>query len=185
MDRYIDPNHILSIYNQLEIGIRSIEIDVHWTLNTVGLKFWENWKKRLLLCHGKNDHKGCSPVDRHFTEGLSEVSSFLRKPENANEVLIIYIEDHMDGKYDKAISHIQSTIGDLVYRPQSGCYNCRQPHQAIPRGKMLVFKHFRNAAEFRWTKQRALTAHQRHDGKQKVNISREHGSDAESHNHTL
>src|SRR5947208_16682357 len=30
--RYIDPNQNLSIYDQLEIGVRSIELDAHWSL---------------------------------------------------------------------------------------------------------------------------------------------------------
>src|SRR3990167_11298028 len=42
--RYIDPNQLLSITDQLETGIRSLEFDVHWTTN-------KNLLKDLLLCH--------------------------------------------------------------------------------------------------------------------------------------
>ena len=34
---YLDPNQVDSIYNQLRMGARSIEFDVHWTPKTEGL----------------------------------------------------------------------------------------------------------------------------------------------------
>src|SRR5258707_15135322 len=55
--RYIDPNQILSIYDQLEMGIRNIELDVHWYTSI-------NFKKDILLSHALESHLGCSIFDR-------------------------------------------------------------------------------------------------------------------------
>jgi hypothetical protein len=50
--RYIDPNQLLSINDQLNAGVRSLEFDVHWTRN-------EYLSKDMLLCHAPASHIGC------------------------------------------------------------------------------------------------------------------------------
>ena len=121
---YIDPNHQISIYDQLEIGIRAIELDVHHTFSSSGFWPWEwTFTQELKLSHANGD-TGTHPNDRYFTQGLQEVRGWLNN--NPNEVLIIYIEDHMEGYYDKAISEMNGIIGDLVFKP-NGC-------QSLPMG---------------------------------------------------
>jgi len=112
--RYPDPNQYRSIYDQLRMGIRSLELDTHYYFKMQGWP-WQ-WKKQLLLCHGENNHLGCGSFDRKLTEGLDEINRFLREPANKKEVVVIYIEDHMDGQYAKAVQAF-SKISDLVYRP--------------------------------------------------------------------
>ena len=81
---------------------------------------WD-WKNRLLLCHGQGNHLGCSSYDRFLESGIDEVKNWLNRSENSQEVIVIYIEDHMDGAYGEAIDIISSRIGSKIYRP-SGNY---------------------------------------------------------------
>ncbi|MCG8673535.1 MAG: hypothetical protein MI867_29375 [Pseudomonadales bacterium] len=119
--RYIDPNQSYGIKDQLRMDIRALELDVHsfFSFN----EDTETFEPALKLCHGMGNHLGCSPWDLSFREGLLEVSDWLSEPDNQNEVLLIYIEDHIGiGDYQKAIAVIEETIGEYVYRPEgSGC----------------------------------------------------------------
>ncbi|ABC27095.1 protein containing QXW lectin repeats [Hahella chejuensis KCTC 2396] len=104
---YWDPNHIYSLVDQLDMGIRALELDVHYTYGD------------LKLCHGANDHTGCSAFDRRFEDGLKEVATWLRQDGNRGEVLIIYLEEHVDGRYDDAVAALNRQMGDLIYKPGS------------------------------------------------------------------
>lgn len=116
LTRYVDPNQKLTIYDQLRAGVRGIELDVHSYANML------KWFQRdLLLCHGQDNHLGCSTTDRPFEDGLKEVRRWLDDTRNAPEVLFIYIEDHMDSRdYGKAVNLLNSYIGNDLYRPASG-----------------------------------------------------------------
>ena len=115
---YIDPNQKISLHDQLQIGIRALELDVHHTFSSSGFWPWEwTFTQELKLSHANGD-TGTHPNDRFFTQGLQEIKNWLNN--NPNEVLILYLEDHMEGHYTKAEAEINSIIGGLVYRP-SGC----------------------------------------------------------------
>ena len=114
---YLDPNQVDSIYNQLRMGVRSLELDVHWTPKMEDALSFPN---RLLLCHGTSIHLGCSTSDRYFTEGLDEILAWLNSAASHDQVLILHIEDHMDGQHGEAYGHVDSRFGHLVYR-SGGC----------------------------------------------------------------
>jgi len=86
--RYLYPQQKHSIYDQLRLGARFIELDAHWTYKTDGF----DWGNEILLCHsgiGKSFgdvHVGCSLADRKLTDGLQEVRNWL--DENPAEVII-------------------------------------------------------------------------------------------------
>ncbi|HIF98835.1 MAG TPA: hypothetical protein EYQ54_17755 [Myxococcales bacterium] len=109
---YPDPNQVDSIYNQLRMGARSIEMDVHWTPKTEGLF---QFPSRLLLCHGTGAHIGCSLDDRYFAEGLDEVAAWLNTAESVNQILLLHIEDHMDGQHSEAYNQVNDRFGDRVF----------------------------------------------------------------------
>jgi hypothetical protein len=112
--RYLDPNHVSSVYDQLRAGIRAIEMDVHWTTHLTGTWPWEwRYSNELLLCHGQSNHLGCHPNDRVLTEGLDELTRFLN--ENPNEVVLLYVEDYMQGHYSEALNMVQSRLGSRLY----------------------------------------------------------------------
>ncbi|WP_163833078.1 phosphatidylinositol-specific phospholipase C domain-containing protein [Spartinivicinus ruber] len=123
---YWDPNHQLSIHQQLEYGIRAIELDTHWTLGTRA-------KKEILLCHGTNKHTGCSIFDRQLTATLKEISNWLRKPNHRDQLLMIYLEDHLDGHYQEALAALNQSFGDLIYRPS----NCQTLPQTVSKQDIL------------------------------------------------
>lgn len=119
---YLDPNHKMSLYDQLDAGMVALELDVHRDTNANNAWVWE-WESELMLCHRKhhNDIKDgiCSVADRTLLEGLTEIKFWLEK--NTQDVIFIYIEDFM-GKddYQYAIKYLEQTIGDKVYRPPYG-----------------------------------------------------------------
>ncbi|WP_018691931.1 hypothetical protein [Algicola sagamiensis] len=110
---YWDPNHELSLTQQLNMGVRALELDIHWTLGT-------RFKKEVLLCHGTDKHIGCSVFDRRLDDALKEIANWLKQPQHRNALLTIYMEDHLDGHYREAIKLIENRIGQWVYRPD-GC----------------------------------------------------------------
>ena len=116
---YIDPNHIYPLYDQLSLDCRAIELDMHWYFSMQGAPW--NWRHRPLLSHAQGNHVGASAFDRPIEEGLDEINYWLREPDNAGEVLIIYIEEHLDGHFKETADIINSYFGDLIYRPGGSC----------------------------------------------------------------
>jgi hypothetical protein len=125
----LDPNQVYSITDQLRMGIRAIEIDVHWAPSLDGLP--SDGGKAPIACHGNTQgtdqiriHVGCT-VEVHVRVRLAEVRAWLDRAENANEVLLVYLENQMDDDplaHQRASEAISETLGDLVYRPAgSGC----------------------------------------------------------------
>ena len=104
---YYDPNQKYSLVDQLDMGIRSLELDVH------------NYNGDLLLCHGQSSHTGCSTFDRRFEDGIKEVSTWLKQEKNRQQVTILYIEEHVDGRYNDLMGQIDAHMGELIYKPSS------------------------------------------------------------------
>lgn len=122
--RYIDPQQKHSIYDQLRIGARFIELDAHWTTQTHG-NVW-TWGPGLLLCHSGIGasmgelHVGCSLNDRFVKDGMADVAKFLN--ENSEEVIILYIEDNTDGRQQELLEVLNKTLGSKIYA-SNGCKN--------------------------------------------------------------
>lgn len=123
--RYLDPQQKQTIHEQLLMGARFIELDVHWTTKMESLF---SYPKRLLLCHGF-----CSINDKYFTEGLNEIKNWLNSADSENQVIILYIEDHMEGRYDDAMSQILDRIGQWVYSSQG----CNTPLDTLTKAEIL------------------------------------------------
>lgn len=118
---YWDPNQQISVVDQLDIGIRALELDVHWAYG------------KLILCHGTSSHTGCSTFDRHFEDGIKEIATWLERAENQDQVILIYIEDHLDNAHDQAVDILEQHLGDRIYRPGS----CRTLPMDITRAEMI------------------------------------------------
>lgn len=108
--RYIDPQQKHTIKEQLQLGARFIELDLHWKFN------WSDWRYHLLLCHGGV----CSGNDKFFHEGLEEMKQWLESPEAKDQVVILYIEDHATNKHSNMYSELMSKIGSYIYK-SNGC----------------------------------------------------------------
>jgi hypothetical protein len=120
--RYIDPNQWLSIYDQLGMGVRSIELDAHWTLNNY-------FSREILLCHGQSSHLGCGPFDRPFNAGLLELRNWLK--ENPGEVVLLYIERHLDGHEPRLAAQLDDELGEFIFKPSSIRKNNDQPKSCV------------------------------------------------------
>lgn len=110
----LDPNQRYTVPDQLRMGMRAVELDLHWVGGEV------------VLCHGQSVpvgpaavHAGCS-VDRPFAEGLAELRDWLDAPANGQEFIILYLENQLDNDpaaHTRAAQLIEVHLGDLVIRP--------------------------------------------------------------------
>lgn len=142
LDSYIDPQQKTSIYNQLRMGARFIELDAHWTAHTHGWP-WE-WGTDLLLCHSGigttvgDLHVGCSLTDRRVRDGVQEVRNWL--DENRNEVIILYVEDHTDGRHQELLNILNDKLAGRIYA-SGGCKavpDTLTKAQVLQAGKQVV-----------------------------------------------
>ncbi len=118
---YYDPNQKLSLVAQLDMGIRAIELDVH------------DFNGDLLLCHGQSNHTGCSIFDRKFEDGIKEVASWLTQANHRDQMIILYIEEHVDGRYNDLMQVMNQHLGSLIYKPA----NCQSMPTTISKADVI------------------------------------------------
>jgi hypothetical protein len=123
----LDPNQRYTMTDQLRMGIRGIEMDIHWVPLPTGLPTpLTDLTNHVALCHGEvvslgglNVHVGCS-IDRPLAAGLDELAAYLHQPGNEHEVVFLYLENNLDGDptaHAAAVAALQQHLGDLVDRP--------------------------------------------------------------------
>lgn len=119
----LDPNQVYSMYDQLRMDVRAIEMDVHWTPSLYGKV--RNGMNALTLCHGEvgqGIHIGCS-IDRSLESGLGELRTWLEQPQNKNDVVLLYLENNLDDNptaHALAAKAIQKHLGSFIERPPVG-----------------------------------------------------------------
>lgn len=123
----LDRNQIYSVGDQLRMGIRAIELDVHWAESVSGDP--ANGFKAVVVCHGERVplgpttyHFGCAGNDPTLASHLAEIRKWL--DENQDEVVLLYLENTLDGDvaaHNAAAGAIEEAFGGLVYRPTSDC----------------------------------------------------------------
>ncbi|MFL5870414.1 MAG: hypothetical protein ACJ75R_04990, partial [Solirubrobacterales bacterium] len=105
----LDSNQQIKIVDQLDLGVRSIELDLHWipSLSPYG-------GFSPVVCHGTDKHVGCS-IEKPLGPVLDEIGGWLREPEHRDQVLLLYLEDHLDNAtgYDTAAATVEQKLGDL------------------------------------------------------------------------
>ena len=123
-----DANQVLSVRDQLRMGIRGIELDVHWAPHPAGDP--ANGFRAPVQCHGQSEptpagnvHAGCS-IDQLLVDRLVELRSWLiEASEHADEMVLLYLENVLDGDetaHAAAVAAIEAELGDLVFRPAGG-----------------------------------------------------------------
>lgn len=117
-DGYPVPNQMYSLTDQLNMGSRSLSLDVHWYAN------------QLRFCHGKADHSGCTAVDRYFANGLKEIRNWLRA--HPEEVISIVLEDRSDGHDNEMNGTLAAYLGTLIYTPHDGAKQGFMPPPTTP-----------------------------------------------------
>lgn len=112
-----DANQQITLTEQLDLGIRSLELDLHWFPAPASGGF------APVVCHAAELHAGCS-VEKPLGVVLDEIAGWLRMPGHRDQVLLLYLEDHLDNEtgYDTAAATVRDRLGDLLFAPSpSGC----------------------------------------------------------------
>lgn len=111
-DGYPYTNQRYSISDQLEMGARAIMLDVH----DQGV-FDVSLKLSHATVGDSGLHWGASETDRHFVMALIEIKEWLEK--NPDEVIILWIEDHLDGDAEAEsdfIAALDHWLGNWILR---------------------------------------------------------------------
>jgi hypothetical protein len=128
-----DSNQQLRLTDQLRLDMRSLELDVHWFPSPAA-----GGQNAPVVCHAGavSEHDGCT-VERLLGPILDEIRDWLHAHDD--QVLLLYIEDHLDSGYDTAAGVIQSELGKLVYPTgSSGAGDCRGLPMALTRNDVLA-----------------------------------------------
>lgn len=127
-----DSNQRWTILDQLRMGIRGIELDVHWVPSPHGSA--ATGGRAVVLCHGQGVdarvtvvHAGCS-VDRPLMAGLREIREFLDRPGNEREVVLLYLENNLDG--DPTAHDLVAAALDEAFDTGSGTLVAQPPPDA-------------------------------------------------------
>lgn len=126
-----DPNQKLSLTQQLDLGVRSLELDIH------------NIGGTPIVCHGRGadeGHAGCT-TERPFSERLAEIRAWLDA--HPDQVLLLYLEDHLEGAYDTGAQVLRDGLGPKLYVPPAGGGCTQMPHeltrrQVLAAGKQVI-----------------------------------------------
>jgi len=129
-----DSNQMITIVAQLNAGIRGLELDLH---NFLPLA---SGGEGPVVCHarpGDEAHAGCT-VEKRLGPVLDEIVAWLDRPENRQEILLLYLEDHLDDEtgYDEAASVVSDRLGDRLYRPPAG--GCTDLPLDLTRGEIIA-----------------------------------------------
>ena len=143
----LDANQAVTLTDQLRLGMRAVEIDVHWTPHPGGDP--EHGFREAVQCHGEpvdtgtplgTVHAGCS-VDRTLQENLAELRAWIDRPENADELVLLYLENVLDddeAAHARAVEAIDQELGDLVFRPTAGAGCQDLPVRTESKGSILA-----------------------------------------------
>lgn len=81
-DGYHDGNQYWSMTDQLRLGSRHFQLDLHWVNN------------HLRLCHGEATGLGCTKTERLYAYGIKEIANWVNA--NPGEIMTIDFEDYAD-----------------------------------------------------------------------------------------
>lgn len=108
-----DSNQQLSLTQQLDIDVRSLELDLHYVPSILGLL----GPKVVTVCHGQGPevgNLGCT-TESSFAKVLPEIATWLNAPANSDEVILLYLEDAV--KDAAAYTSILTTLSTVLKRP--------------------------------------------------------------------
>ena len=134
---HTDSNQQLTITQQLDADIRSLELDLHYVNGTeAGLG-----TKVVRVCHGRSGaemHAGCTN-EALFEDVAPEIGAWLAK--HPDQVVLLYLEDHLGetSGYEEATSVLDAALPGMLYQPTTPPSDgCRQLPLEISRADVLA-----------------------------------------------
>ena len=117
-----DSNQRITIRDQLDQGIRSIELDLHYFPSAAGGGF------TTVVCHARDSSEGnlgCT-VEKTFDQVLTDLAAWLA--EHPDQVLLLYLEDDMDTPpgYEDAGATLERRLGSAIHRPVPAADGCQE-----------------------------------------------------------
>jgi hypothetical protein len=116
-----DSNQQLTLDQQLDIDVRSLELDLHWLPSVHA-----NGAKAVVVCHGRGpdeQHLGCTN-ERLFSKVLPQIASWLNG--HRGEVVLLYLEDELGDAagYTETVKVLDTVLrrpdgGSLIYHPSN------------------------------------------------------------------
>lgn len=121
----LDRNHIYSITDQLRMGARAIEVDIHWAPHVTS-----GGGKAVQVCHGSAIalpvggfyHAGCELNSPLLPDVLGEIRTWMQL--HPDEIVMLYLQNELDedpAAHAAAAAALETEFDDLVYRPASEC----------------------------------------------------------------
>ena len=120
-----DPNQSIAIVDQLEEGVRSLEIDTHLFASPQDPRVGA---RGPVVCHARGEdqgHAGCT-TEKPLVVVLREVRDWLNR--NPGQVLLLYLESHLESPegYAAGTDSIEETLGSRVHRPAGRGSRCEK-----------------------------------------------------------
>ena len=120
-----DPNQSIAILDQLEEGVRSLEIDTHLFTSPQDPRVGP---RGPVVCHARGEdqgHAGCT-TEKPLVVVLREVRGWLDR--HPRQVLLLYLESHLESPegYAAGADSIEETLGGLVHRPAGRGSRCEK-----------------------------------------------------------
>ena len=110
-----DSNQQIRIVEQLDLGVRSIELDLHWFMRPGSAG------KAVVVCHARGaaeGHAGCT-TEPTLDQVLDPIVAWLRDPANSEQVINVHLQDELEAAagYDAAAAILEQKLGTLLFRP--------------------------------------------------------------------
>ncbi len=128
--------HSYSMSDQLDMGLRSIGLDAHWSNAAYpGGDF-----KDVRLSHAQNDHTGMTPLDRPYRHGIEELAIWIDA--RPGELVMISIENRTEDHGADLIPPLEDYLSALLFRPSDyevfGAWHTVRPIDILNLGKRVV-----------------------------------------------
>lgn len=150
-------NHWLSVTDQLRMGIKQLEIDVHWFLgearichaSNVNVEPINNFVKLIeeslgIKIEWNSQKLGCVGELRTFTDSMVEIKQWMDK--NPSEIVIIYLDNDPDflnwNKVNSLLIPIQRVFGNWTFTPMDKerfPNSWPSPRELLSNNKKIIF----------------------------------------------